>query len=90
MPLLELVLTKATAEEVAGRFDAHSSFPIAPCLPDGSVIKDAGLPSVREIGGWVLELLLAKVLDYFLFNGLPFGRATTRLANGLKRRQSFD
>ncbi len=69
MPRVKFVVTKTTAEEVAGEFDAHSSIPIAPCLPDGSVIKDAGLPTVREIGGWVLILLLAKVLDYFLFNG---------------------
>ena len=69
MPRLEFVVTKTTAEEVAGGFDAHSSFPIAPCLPDGSVVKDNGLPLLREKGGWVLKLLLAKVVDYFLFNG---------------------
>ncbi len=89
MPRLEFVVTKATTEEVAKGFDAHSSFPIAPCLPDGRVIKDTGLPPIREICGWVLKLLLAKVVDYFLFNGQSVSRATTRLANGLKWRKTF-
>ena len=71
MPRLEFVVTKATTEEVAGGFDAHSSFPTVQLLgsTSGSVVKDNGLPQLREKGGWVLKLLLAKVVDYFLFNG---------------------